>query len=568
MQAGQRSPFATILEVIAALRRKIVAPFRVFVRSSWPYRMMLRGRMPDRIVVHPQDIVPRRLEDADAILRGRFRFAGETVEVKQGKSIFEQTPPSLDWAAALHGFDWLAPLSMAGGETARVVATELIARWLKHNGHYSEPAWRADVLGRRLTNIFVHGRFVLTNSDVLWRSKLFVSLREQSRMLARISKSAPDGLPRLEAAAAHALSGACLNDQPNRLLTGIERLETEIARQILPDGGHASRSPEALLSAYRQLAMLDEALEAIGKQMPTALRDVRDRMAPMLRFFRLGDGALANFNGGGEGESKSINGLLARDEVRGQPFAFAPHSGYQRLAAGRTLLVLDCGYVPEGAFATEAHAGCLSFEFSTGNQRIVVNCGASPDRARWGSLLRGTAAHSTATIADRSMATIMTGTLAKLLGPRLKGGPATIETNRQETASGWTVDAAHDGYVPQFGILHQRRLTLSPNGTMLSGGDRLTRRVPRRGREATPFAARFHIHPDIRVSPNQGGGALLKLASGEGWRFQASGGELAIEESIYIGNDTARRCDQLVISGLIRNEPVELGWVFERISAS
>jgi len=277
-------------------------------------------------------------------------------------------------------------------------------------------------------------------------------------------------------------------------------------------------------------------------------------MAPMLRFFRLSDGTLAMFNGGRECDSRMVAGLLARDEVRGQPFAFAPHSGYQRLAAGRTLLVMDCGPPPQGAFAADAHAGCLSFEFSSGNQRVVVNCGAAPDEAKWGASLRATAAHSTVTLADRSMATVMSGGMADLLGPRLLGGPQTIETNRQETASGWTVSAAHDGYLAPFGIAHERRLTLSPNGTMLSGEDRLVRRAPRRGRESTAFAVRFHIHPDVRVSPSQGGGAILKLASGEGWRFQASGGELAIEESIYLGGDVARRTDQLVIAGVMRNE--------------
>ena len=92
--------------------------------------------------------------------------------------------------------------------------------------------------------------------------------------------------------------------------------------------------------------------------------------------------------------------------------------------------------------------------------------------------------------------------------------------------------------------------------------------VPRRGRENAPFAARFHIHPDIRVSPSQGGGALLKLASGEGWRFQAAGGTLSIEESIYVGNGNPRRTEQLVIGGAVRNEPVEIGWVLERVGAA
>jgi uncharacterized heparinase superfamily protein len=564
---GQQSNLSLVLEMLAALWRSAIAPLRRAWRRSWLYRLQLRGRMPDRIMVTPDDASPRRLEDADALLRGRFRFAGETVELKDG-SIFDRPPPSRAWAEALHSFTWLAPLSAAGGEPARDLATKLVAEWLKRHARYSEPAWCAHVLGRRLINLFAHGRFMLANSDVLWRSTLFVSLREQAQMLARISKEAPEGLPRLEAAAAHALSGACLNDHSRRLASGLERLEPEVARQILPDGGHASRSPEALLCAYQHLAMVIDILDSLGRPTPAGLRSARDRMAPMLRFFRLGDGALAMFNGGSEADAKMTSALLARDEVRGQPFAFAPHSGYQRLAAGRTLLVMDCGRPPEGAFAGAAHAGCLSFEFSTGNQRLVVNCGAAQDGAKWAAALRATAAHSTVTLADRSMATVMSGWPAQLLGPRLVGGPDAIDTNRQETMSGWTVDAAHDGYMALFGTIHQRRLTLSPTGTMLSGTDRLTRRTPRRGRESTPFAARFHIHPDVRVSSSQGGGAILKLASGEGWRFQAAGGELAIEESIYVGNSNPRRTDQLVISGTLRDEPVEFGWVFERIAAA
>jgi uncharacterized heparinase superfamily protein len=567
MQGRPSGSFLSLVsELVAAVWRRLWAPLRVGWRRSWICRLWLGGRMPDRIVLHPRDYAPRRLEDADAMLRGRFRFHGETVDAK-GSSIFDKPPPSAVWAESLHAFAWLPPLAIAGGDAARVLATSLISQWLKRYGRYSEPAWRADVLGRRLMNLFAYGQFVLPNSDVLWRSKLLVSLREQSRMLARISRETPDGLPRLEAAGAHVLSGVCLNDHPDRLASGLQRLEAEVARQILPDGGHASRSPEALLCAYQLLAAVSEALDATAATTPASLRSARDRMAPMLRFFRLGDGALAMFNGGREGDSKSIAALLARDDVRGQPFAFAPHSGYQRLVAGRTLLVMDCGTPPVGAFSVTAHAGCLSFEFSTANQRLVVNCGISRDTPKWRRALRATAAHSTVTLADRSMATVMNGRLARLLGPRLTGGPQTVETNRQETVGGWVVDAAHDGYASLFGVVHRRRLTLSPNGNSLSGEDRLERRTARREREGLPFAARFHIHPDVRVSASQGGGAILKLPSGEGWRFQAAGGQTSIEESIYLSNETARRCQQLVVGGSLRDEPVTLGWVFDRIPA-
>ncbi len=83
---------------------------------------------------------------------------------------------------------------------------------MRRNARYAEPASSAHVLARRLVNIFAHGKLVLSNSDMLWRSKVFVSLREQSRLLARIAGEAPDGLPRFEAAAGVVLSGACLGD--------------------------------------------------------------------------------------------------------------------------------------------------------------------------------------------------------------------------------------------------------------------------------------------------------------------------------------------------------------------
>lgn len=556
-------------ELLRAIADRALAPFRVLWRRSWLYRtLLLKGRMPDRIVFHPHDSSPRKLADAEALLRGRFRFAGETVDIAEG-SIFDKPPPSRDWAEALHGFAWLPPLSAAGGEPARVLATNLISQWVKRYARYSEPAWLPEVMAQRLINIFAHGRFVLTNSDVLWRSKLFVSLREQSRLLARTSHAGADGLPRFEAAAAHVLSGICLDDSPARLASGLKMLEQEITHQILPDGGHVSRSPESLLYAFNRLVMVMDGLTIVAHPAPASVRSARDRIAPMLRFFRVGDGALAVFNGGRECESRTIESLLARDEVRGQPFAFAPHSGYQRIVAGKSLLVLDCGKPPNGAVSVNAHAGCLSFEFSAGAQRIVVNCGTPGSaQTKWGNTLRATAAHSTVTIADTSMAAVTSGGISSLLGPRLTDGPSAVHTNRHDTPLGWTIDASHDGYAESFGIVHERRITLSPQGGKLAGEDRLTRKLrPRNGRRSTAFAARFHIHPDVRVSLSQGGGILLKLPNGDGWRFQASGGEIAVEESVYFGNDVARKTEQLVITGLVRDEPAEIAWVFEQLGA-
>jgi uncharacterized heparinase superfamily protein len=102
----------------------------------------------------------------------------------------------------------------------------------------------------------------------------------------------------------------------------------------------------------------------------------------------------------------------------------------------------------------------------------------------------------------------------------------------------------------------------------LSGADRL---IPtdaartRRRRAPVPFTIRFHIHPDVRLSLSQSGGSvILKLPNGDGWRFRC-GGALSIEESLYLGGGTARRCEQLVISGEVADQAVECAWVFEPV---
>jgi uncharacterized heparinase superfamily protein len=563
MRAQQLLPL--LPELIPAGVRRVLTPARVWWRGSWLYHRFLTGPLADHIVFHPWDALPRRLEEADGLLRGRFRFYGQTVDVPDGVSVFDLPPPTAAWHEALHSFNWLPALSTAGGEPSRKLATNLIGQWVKRHTRYSEPVWSPHIMARRMAHIFSHGRLVIVNSEMMWRSKLFVSLREQSRMLERISAEAPDGLPRLEAAAVLALSGLCLDDSPKRLEEGLKRLDTEIERQILPDGGHVSRSPEALLSAYRHVIMVMEALSAVGEEPPHGLRNAHDRMAPMLRFFRHADGALACFNGGAESDTRMIAGLLARDDIRGQPFHHARHSGYQRLAAARTLLLLDCGQTPPGNFATEAHAGAGAFEFSSGNDRIVVNCGAGGlTHQAWNWALRATAAHSTMTLNDTSSAQILPAGLARdLLGPRLMGGPGTPASRRFETAQGWTVDAAHDAYVESFGVRHERQITLSPQGLMVTGRDRLVPTLP----TASTFAVRFHIHPDVRVSRLEGGGILLKLPGGEGWRFRAGGGRLDIEESVYLGGPVVRRAEQLVISGQMKDGPAEIAWVFEQIVA-
>ena len=76
----------------------------------------------DRLLIAPQDLRTADPTRASEIYAGRFAFAGKIV-ICDGRSPFEMTPPSEEWADTLLGFGWLRHLRAAeSGITPRQCA--------------------------------------------------------------------------------------------------------------------------------------------------------------------------------------------------------------------------------------------------------------------------------------------------------------------------------------------------------------------------------------------------------------------------------------------------------------
>jgi uncharacterized heparinase superfamily protein len=290
-------------------------------------------------------------------------------------------------------------------------------------------------------------------------------------------------------------------------------------------------------------------------------------MMPMLRFFRHGDGNFALFNGTGPTPTDLITTILAYDDARGAPLANAPHAGYQRLESGGTLILMDAGRPPPMAVSQEAHAGCLSFELSAKQNRIVVNCGLPvASREGWRQVARTTAAHSTVTFNDTSSCRFIEASPVRrmLNGTPMIAGPRNLAVAREELEGGVVLRASHDGYADIFNVVHERVLMLSADGRRLDGEDSFT---PARGElvpaERDQFAVRFHLHPSVKANRlSDGHGAMLAMPNREVWTFSAYGDRVDVEESVYLaGPDGPRRTVQLVIYGRARNVP-RVRWTF------
>src|SRR5262249_15371614 len=159
------------------------------------------------------------------------------------------------------------------------------------------------------------------------------------------------------------------------------------------------------------------------------------------------------------------------------------------------VVILDTGPPPPPNVSHDAHAGCLSFEMSSGSNRIVVNCGIpATGRDNWRVFARSTPAHSTLTCHDTSSCQFVEFSAMKRLlgGAPIVGGPVKVESDRETVENGVLLTTWHDGYLERFGVVHHRVLMPAHDGSRLDGEDTVSPAPGGRIKgAATDYAVRF-----------------------------------------------------------------------------
>jgi uncharacterized heparinase superfamily protein len=533
--------------LLTRLRRDAL---RGFAASPF-YRHSLIGRVPADLRLRVGERWPGDAKRGATILSGEIALAGQVV--RNPVPVWFPPEAGINWLAAWHDFSWVADLLSVGGG-ARDAVRALVQSWLTDNTSWHPIAWRADVLATRIYTWLVHfDEIASREADRLLRRAMLASLATQLRHLARTAAWEEAGPARLRALKGLIAGLVAFGHGEKRVVRALRTVQQELPVQILPDGGHRSRNPSVQLDVLRDLVDTRAALRAGHIEIPAALQDAIDRMAPMLRFFRHGDRKLALFNNSIEEDGILVDLVLTRSETKGRAPAQAPHSGYLRMQAGHSLVLVDIGKPPPHGFDETAHAGPLSFEMGQGRERIIVNCGGYRGANRaWRQVARSTAAHSVLVLADTNAVEIADdGALGR--------APPAIRCERAEEEGAQWIAVSHDGYRQRFGILYTRELYLAADGDDLRGEDKLT------GRSGTAFAVRFHLHPSVDARLVQDASAvLLRLPSGLVWRLRATGAELSLAESIYLGSGELRKTQQIVLSGTTDASGASVRWAIRR----
>ncbi|RBM06193.1 heparinase II/III family protein [Novacetimonas cocois] len=489
-----------------------------------------KGRVPVAPVHNIRDLWPGDAGIGAMLIKGSLTLAGYTHPV--GPGMWDNPGYEPAFREGLHSFRWLRDLRAVGTDAARLRARALVDDWLLNPP--THPMVRdCSVAGARVAAWLGHYDFFAASASDQFRQRLMARLLVEGRTIAALLPPECHDWQSLTALKGLLAVAVAMPEYTGFLSRYRRYIDGEVERQILPDGWHVQRSPEVQLRALRELAEMRAMMQAAQHALPHSVALALDKMSPVLRAMRHGDGGLALFNGSHERTATLIEMVLSQATRTRVVANSMPDGGFVRAQAGRSLLLIDAGAPAPAGHDHNAHAGTLSLEFSCMRQRLIVNCGGGL-LPQWKKALRQTAAHSTVEVEGLSSSDFHEdGTVARR--------PAHVEVEHATREGAHWISLSHDGYYPTAGATYSRRLYLG------SGGDGLRGEETIEGERELAFVLRLHLHPSVYAQPDPQNGTVLLEAGEQTWRFRATGGEVTVEESVYSGGTRPVPSTQIVV---------------------
>lgn len=339
------------------------------------------------------------------------------------------------------------------------------------------------------------------------------------------------------------------------LRKGLRILKREIPEQVLNDGGHFERSPmyhaialEDVLDLLNLARVFPQDVARTGAVLVAELPALAKRMLSWLSVMTHPDGEFALFNDTAFGIAPTVSELEAyarrlgvegdppverlpcqealqrpsRSQACGSPVGLRcyglENSGYIRLQSDSSVLLLDTAPIGPDYLPGHAHADTLSFEWSFGGQRLIVNGGTS----RYGlgavrMLERSTRNHSSVEVAEENSSEVWSG-----FRVARRAYPFDLQIVADD--AGVEVSCSHDGYRRLPGRPIHRRTWRMAN-RILEIEDRVS------GHHAS--VARYLLHPAVRVEVPEPDCYDLILPDGARIEVRIGAGRSSLQPAYY-----------------------------------
>ena len=127
----------------------------------------------------------------------------------------------------------------------------------------------------------------------------------------------------------------------------------------------------------------------------------------------------------------------------------------------------------------------------------------------------------------------------------------------------WKINASHDGYLKQYGIIHEREIEFYPEQMKFIGNDKI---ISKNSIKNLKFEIRFHLEPNIKIMKTQNNKSILIELDGEGWKFSSNNNNMNINDGLYFGKkDSFVNNQNIVISGMTNDKNQTIKWEITKI---
>ena len=456
----------------------------------------------------------------------------------------------------LNNFFWLFSVDL---KSSKKICISIINKWIESNQKYNDSLWEIDTLSKRIISWITNSQLTYDEGDKIYKEKFNRIIFKQTNHLINEIKRSDNYHDKLIGCSAIILTGISYNDE-KYLDFGLELLKKIITSCFDTEYFPKSRNIRQLVFYLKFFIILREFLKESSNEIPGYLDEI---------IFHLGKGY--NFVWGSVKQSLLFNGNHNSNledfdvYLDYQKYSFKSEKrdlgGYGILKNKNVILGMDIGTAPESKFSENYQSGPLSFEAIYKGRKIICNSGYYQNTKKNLNLIsRSTAAHSTLILNNNSITSFKKNFKKKILN---KLNFNTLNKNIVCEKNYWLIKSSHDGYLKNYGTIHERSLEFFPEKNKFLGTDKL---IKNKNFVPTNFDIRFHLMPTTKVTKTQDKNIILIELENSAWRFYSINGSIEVETGLYFGNKNSYLENQnIFISGLTEKDDQVIKWEITKI---
>ena len=457
----------------------------------------------------------------------------------------------------LNSFFWLFSLDL---KSSKKDTQNVILQWIKKNYQYNPKSWELDIVAKRIIAWTSNSRLTYEDGSAEYKNNFNGIIKKQINHLINEIERSEWVDDKMIGCAAIILAGLSYQDKDEYLKTGLNFLKKLIKFSLDSDGFPKSRNIRQLCFYLKYFILIREWFKESQSEIPDFINENIYYLGQAYAFTWQNNKIDLLFNGNHETNNIDFDNYLKK-----LGYSFKNQSnelgGYAILNNKKTSLIMDIGSSPDKKFSSNYQAGALSFEVITGGKKLICNSGYSQNHShKLNELSKSSAIHSTLILDDRSSCKF---NKTKDESSKISYGIKILKKNIVFEKNYWKINAAHDGYLKQYGVIHERVIEFYPEQIKFIGHDKI---ISKNQIKNLKFEIRFHLEPNIRIMKTQDNQSILVDLDGEGWKFNSDNNSMNIDNGLYFGRkDSFVDNQNIVISGMTNDENQTIKWEITKL---